>query len=143
MARKRKHTLPDPNQLLLFTAEEMSGEGKEVEATDVDEETNGMVENNSPRHEISGKGLALMTNVIRLLDGFPTSQVRLIAMQSAALVQSGVDALESYCLPALPGMVLGGDVLEYVAYVSIVRSFPHMVEKLGIDLSAEYQEASK
>ena len=66
MARKRKHTLPDPNQLLLFTAEEMSGEGKVVEATDVDEETSGMVENNSPRHEISGKGLALMTNVIRL-----------------------------------------------------------------------------
>lgn len=140
MARKRKNALSDPNQLLLFTTEEMSGESI---IGDVRDEACVKHDDEKVPMEVTGKGLALMSNVIKLLDSFPASQVRLIAMQSAALVQGGVDELENYRIPSLPGMVLDGSVLEHVAYVSILRSFPHMVEKLGIDLSSEYREASK
>ena len=195
MARKRKTRKDDPNQLMLFSLEEMSGEAdlsddkhtKDVEVSnesdevragtrpapttsggletedasgglekeaasedveepateDVDSPTEDVEEPVTASEEIkpSATGVELMSNVIRLLDGLSPSVVRLVAMQSAALVQGGVDSLEHYRLPSLSGMVFRGDALERIAYVSFVRSFPNMVDKLGLDFSAEYEEA--
>ena len=204
MARKRKTRKDDPNQLMLFSLEEMSGEAdlsddkptkdvevsnesdevragtrpapttsggletedasggleKEAASEDVEEPatedveepaiedveeppTEDVVEPVTASEEIkpSATGVELMSNVIRLLDGLSPSVVRLVAMQSAALVQGGVDSLEHYRLPSLSGMVFRGDALERIAYVSFVRSFPNMVDKLGLDFSAEYEEA--
>ena len=186
MIRKRKTKQNDPNQLMLFSVEEMAG--AEVACADDKKESKGIEESgglgtlgtlgnsensedsedseNSENSEDSespkdteeeesaahapqplpesldnSKGVELMKKVMRLLDGLHSSQVRLVAMQSAALVQSGVDSLENYRLPALPGMVLRGDAVEYIAYVSIVRSFPNMIDRLGLDLSSEYESA--
>ncbi|MBR6182205.1 MAG: hypothetical protein IKQ77_13470 [Prevotella sp.] len=203
MARKRKTRKDDPNQLMLFSLEEMSGEAdlsddkhtkdvevsnesdevragtrpapttsggletedasggleKEAASEDVEEPATEDVEEpatedvDSPTEDVeepvtaseeikpSATGVELMSNVIRLLDGLSPSVVRLVAMQSAALVQGGVDSLEHYRLPSLSGMVFRGDALERIAYVSFVRSFPNMVDKLGLDFSAEYEEA--
>ncbi len=203
MARKRKTRKDDPNQLMLFSLEEMSGEAdlsddkptkdlevsnesdevragtspapttsggletedasggleKEAASEDVEEPATEDVEESatedvdSPTEDVeepataseerkpSATGVELMSNVIRLLDGLSPSVVRLVAMQSAALVQGGVDTLEHYRLPSLSGMVFRGDALERIAYVSFVRSFPNMVDKLGLDFSAEYEEA--
>lgn len=187
MARKRKTRKDDPNQLMLFSLEEMSGEAdlsddkdaKDIEGSNESVEvragtipvpmTSGGLETESATEdaeepvsedvtesatvdveepasaseeiEPSATGVELMSNVIRLLDGLSPSVVRLVAMQSAALVQGGVDSLEHYRLPSLSGMVFRGDALERIAYVSFVRSFPNMVDKLGLDFSAEYEEA--
>ena len=188
MARKRKTRKDDPNQLMLFSLEEMSGEAdlsddkptkdlevsnesdevragtspapttsggletedasggleKEAASEDVEEPATEDVEESATASEEikpSATGVELMSNVIRLLDGLSPSVVRLVAMQSAALVQGGVDSLEHYRLPSLSGMVFRGDALERIAYVSFVRSFPNMVDKLGLDFSAEYEEA--
>ena len=191
MARKRKAQKDDPNQLMFFSLEEMSGEAdlsddknakgdkdskdfkdsldseneragtrpapttsgdletespsKDVESTseDVESPSEDVGEETSADEEIelSATGVELMSKVIRLLDGLSPSVVRLVAMQSTALVQGGVDSLEHYRIPSLSGMVFRGDALERIAYVSFVRSFPHMVDKLGLDFSAEYEAA--
>ena len=159
MARKRKARKDDPNQLMLFSLEEMSGEGELSNGADGADGQNGangsnglngaeqpddeVIEHSSDDEVIepSSTGVELMSNVIRLLDSLSPSVVRLVAMQSAALVQGGVDSLEHYRIPSLSGMVFRGDALERVAYASFVRSFPNMVDKLGLDFSAEYEAA--
>lgn len=166
MARKRKTRKDDPNQLMLFSSEEMSGEAKHSDLSESSESsessapldlmeersatrstptTCGGVESDTTSESVEPKpdteGVELMSKVIRLLDGFSPGKVRLIAMQSSALVQGGVDSLEHYCIPALPEMSLRGDSLERIAYVSLARSFPHMIDKLGLDFSSEYEEA--
>ena len=211
MARKRKAREDDPNQLMLFSLEEMSGEGDQPDLKDLKVPKEGLAgrspaptpsgdlesgpspvemepgpssvelepepssdemepkfpstdeepeqssddevsEQSSDEEEPeqssddeaikpSSSGVELMSNVIRLLDGLSPSVVRLVAMQSAALVQGGVDSLEHYRIPSLSGMVFRGDALERSAYASFVRSFPNMVDKLGLDFSAEYEEA--
>ena len=193
MARKRKAQKDDPNQLMFFSLEEMSGEAdlsddknakgdkESMESHDSEEEragtrpaptTSGDLETKSPSEDMespsedmespsedmespsedvessaceeiepSATGVELMSKVIRLLDGLSPSVVSLVAMQSTALVQGGVDSLEHYRIPSLSGMVFRGDALERIAYVSFVRSFPHMVDKLGLDFSAEYEAA--
>ena len=186
MARKRKAQKDDPNQLMFFSLEEMSGEAdlsddknakgdkESMESHDPEEEragtrpaptTSGDLETKSPSEDVespsedmespsedvessaceeiepSATGVELMSKVIRLLDGLSPSVVSLVAMQSTALVQGGVDSLEHYRIPSLSGMVFRGDALERIAYVSFVRSFPHMVDKLGLDFSAEYEAA--
>lgn len=189
MARKRKVRQDDPNQLMLFSFEEMSGESELSDLSDGTEradpssqpETRDPRDTRDPRNTRdprdtrntrdtsdpsnpsnpsdprnprktsnpsddikqapSADGLELMSKVIGLLDGLSPSVIRLVAMQSTALVQGGVDQLEQYCIPSLPGMVFRGDALERIAYVSLARSFPHMMDKLGLDFSAEYEEA--
>ena len=202
MARKRKAREDDPNQLMLFSLEEMSGEGEQPDLKDLkvpkeglagrspaptpsgdlesgpspvemepgpssvelepepssdemepkfpstDEEPEQPSDDEEPEQSSddeaikpSSSGVELMSNVIRLLDDLSPSVVRLVAMQSAALVQGGVDSLEHYRIPSLSGMVFRGDALERIAYASFVRSFPNMVDKLGLDFSAEYEEA--
>ena len=134
MARKRKARKDDPNQLMLFSLEEMSGEGELSDGADGADGANGanglnganrsngsvgqngteqpapMISgdlepsksdlkscNEEPGHssddeviEPSSTGVELMSNVIRLLDGLSPSVVRLVAMQSAALVQGAL-----------------------------------------------------
>ena len=89
----------------------------------------------------SSDTVLMLIQVIRLLDGLSSNQVRLLAMQSATLLQAGIDPLETYRLPVLPGMEFRGDTLTGIAYVSIVRSFPHMTESIGVDLSSAYDKA--
>ena len=169
MAKKRKKHQESPNQLMLFSAEEMAGESvamKEDEACDdatdkevaqptsnVQEEEEERKENRkeeekpietpiSPKTiEPSSDTVLMLIQVIRLLDGLSGNQVRLLAMQSVALLQAGIDPLETYRLPVLPGMEFRGDTLTGIAYVSIVRSFPHMTESIGVDLSSAYHKA--
>ena len=173
MAKKRKKHQEPPNQLMLFSAEEMAGESvamKEDEACDdatdkeVAQPTSNVQEEEEERKEerkenrkeeekpietpISPKTIEpssdtvlMLIQVIRLLDGLSGNQVRLLAMQSVALLQAGIDPLETYRLPVLPGMEFRGDTLTGIAYVSIVRSFPHMTESIGVDLSSAYHKA--
>ena len=169
MAKKRKKHQESPNQLMLFSAEEMAGESvamKEDEACDdatdkeVAQTTSNVQEEEEERREnrkdeekpietpISPKTIEpssdtvlMLIQVIRLLDGLSGNQVRLLAMQSVALLQAGIDPLETYRLPVLPGMEFRGDTLTGIAYVSIVRSFPHMTESIGVDLSSAYHKA--
>ena len=91
--------------------------------------------------EPSSDTVLMLIQVIRLLDGLSGNQIRLLAMQSVALLQAGIDPLETYRLPVLPGMEFRGDTLTGIAYVSIVRSFPHMTESIGVDLSSAYHKA--
>lgn len=154
---------------MLFSAEEMAGESvamKEDEACDdatdkeVAQPTSNVQEEEEERKEdrkeeekpietpISPKTIEpssdtvlMLKQVIRLLDGLSGNQVRLLAMQSVALLQAGIDPLETYRLPVLPGMEFRGDTLTGIAYVSIVRSFPHMTESIGVDLSSAYHKA--
>ena len=83
----------------------------------------------------------LLKSVMGLLDQFDDNQIRLIAMQTAALVQRGIDYSLSYHLPAIPDYEFKGDVLAGLAYVSIARSFPNMTESIGLHWSEEYREA--
>lgn len=173
MAKKRKKHQESPNQLMLFSAEEMAGESivmKEDEACNdatekevvqpipnVTEEEEGNKEDRKEERkeeekpietpisqktiEPSSDTVLMLIQVIRLLDGLSTNKVRLLAMQSAALLQAGIDPLETYRLPVLPEMEFRGDTLTGIAYVSIVRSFPHMTESIGVDLSSAYDKA--
>ncbi len=213
MARKRKNKKEDSNQLMLFSAEEMSGDlpvvekeesrqevteevpsqevTEEVPSQEVTEEVPSQKETEEkphqemteekPHHEVmkeepsqevmeeeplilpnsdakeekkeipeihepiqpSSDMVRMLTQVIRLLDSLTSSQVRLLAMQSAALLQAGIDPLETYRLPVLPGMEFQGDTLTCMAYASIVRSFPQMTDSIGVDLSSAYHEAMR
>ena len=162
--KKRRHKQPDPNQLMLFTDEEMSGHPSSVqhdadvsmEGTDVadmadeldgsdkaDVAPEALVET-PPPHQVmksSDSVVDLLKKVMGILDQFDDNAVRLIAMQTAALVQRGIDNSLTYRLPAIPGYEFKGDVLTGLAYVSIARSFPNMTESIGLHWSEEYREA--
>ena len=156
MARRRKsNPIADPNQLLLFTQAEMSGEGTSAAAVSPvsviphreepsEEETSGGSTSDlqAPEMVSAGTGrVGLMVSVMRLLKGVDSAQIGLIAMQTAALMQGGIDFEGIYHIPSLPGISFRGDMLYALAYVSIARSFPSMTGKLGFDWSSEYQEA--
>ena len=83
----------------------------------------------------------LLTQVIKLLEDFDAGELRLIAMQSTALMQGGIRNEGIYRIPALPDIMLSGNVLKGIAYVSIVQSFPSMIEKIGLHWEKEYAEA--
>ena len=139
--RKRRRHQPDPNQLLLFSDEEMSGQSapEEQETESPSQETN----NEEPRQvmESSESVVSLLKDVMGILDRFSDNQVRLIAMQTAALVQGGIDYSQTYRIPAISDFEFRGNVLAGLAYVSIARSFPNMTESIGLHWSEEYREA--
>ena len=83
----------------------------------------------------------LLAQVIKLLEDFDAGELRLIAMQSTALMQGGIRNEGIYRIPALPDIMLSGNVLKGIAYVSIVQSFPSMIEKIGLHWEKEYAEA--
>ncbi|MBR3012519.1 MAG: hypothetical protein IKH60_04265 [Bacteroidales bacterium] len=208
MPRKRKRqAIQDPNQLLLFSLEEMAGDSMSSDAaptssettqeassdateevsTDAAQETpseakveaNPEATPNSP--QVSGPDMTLetepetiqqaqpekedavtveptpewmgkeneedtidlLTQVIKLLEDFDAGELRLIAMQSTALMQGGIRNEGIYRIPALPDIMLSGNVLKGIAYVSIVQSFPSMIEKIGLHWEKEYAEALK
>ena len=125
-----------------FEKKEASKDGEKPEKDSVKEEEKPIETPISPKTiEPSSDTVLMLIQVIRLLDGLSGNQVRLLAMQSVALLQAGIDPLETYRLPVLPGMEFRGDTLTGIAYVSIVRSFPHMTESIGVDLSSAYHKA--
>ncbi|MBP5385782.1 MAG: hypothetical protein J6Y97_00170 [Prevotella sp.] len=159
MKKRRRHQ-PDPNQLLLFSEDEMSGTAMpeeynadlpQQEPIKEDTQETG---NEAPLDEVTetpqpplhvmnscDSVVDLLKSVMGLLDQFDDNQIRLIAMQTAALVQRGIDYSLSYHLPAIPDYEFKGDVLAGLAYVSIARSFPNMTESIGLHWSEEYREA--
>ena len=207
MPRKRKRqAIQDPNQLLLFSLEEMAGDSMSSDAIPTSSETTqeassdateevstdaaqktpseAKVEANpeatpdspqvsepdmtqetepetiqqaqpekedavtvEPTPEWMGKEeneedtIDLLTQVIKLLEDFDAGELRLIAMQSTALMQGGIRNEGIYRIPALPDIMLSGNVLKGIAYVSIVQSFPSMIEKIGLHWEKEYAEA--
>ena len=208
MPRKRKRqAIQDPNQLLLFSLEEMAGDSMSSDAVPTSSETTqeassdateevstdaaqktpseAKVEANpeatpdspqvtepdmtqetepetiqqaqpekedavtvEPTPEWMGKEneedtIDLLTQVIKLLEDFDAGELRLIAMQSTALMQGGIRNEGIYRIPALPDIMLSGNVLKGIAYVSIVQSFPSMIEKIGLHWEKEYAEALK
>ena len=82
-----------------------------------------------------------MKAAMTLLDRFGVSQVRLIAMQAAPIVQSGVDFSKIYQLPSLPGFSMSGYSMLALSYVSFMRVFPGMIDRLDQDLTQEYATA--
>ena len=216
MPRKRKRqAIQDPNQLLLFSLEEMAGDSMSSDAAPTSSETmqkvlsermqdissdaaqetpsEAKVEANpeatpdspqetepdmtqetesdmtqetepetiqqaqpekedavtvEPTPEWMGKEneedtIDLLTQVIKLLEDFDAGELRLIAMQSTALMQGGIRNEGIYRIPALPDIMLSGNVLKGIAYVSIVQSFPSMIDKIGLHWEKEYEEALK
>lgn len=158
--KKRRRKQPDPNQLLLFSEDEMSGTSVPEECRadipqqePIKEDTREtcdnaplaeVVEMPQPPHHVMkscASVVDLLKSVMGLLDQFDDNQIRLIAMQTAALVQRGIDYSLSYHLPAIPDYEFKGDVLAGLAYVSIARSFPNMTESIGLHWSEEYREA--
>ena len=139
--RKRRHR-PDPNQLMLFTEDEMSGTG--WQESPMEETQEAVVQTlPPPLHvmESSDSVVSLLKNVMEILDRFSDNQVRLIAMQTAALVQGGIDFSQTYRIPAIADYEFRGNVLAGLAYVSIARSFPNMTDSIGLHWSEEYREA--
>ena len=155
---RRKHQ--DPNQLMLFSDEEMSGlsvsEEHETEFPSQETDTQPLLVSEketlketadqiptSPRQvmESSESVVSLLKDVMGILDRFSDNQVRLIAMQTAALVQGGIDYSQTYRIPAISDFEFRGNVLAGLAYVSIARSFPNMTESIGLHWSEEYREA--
>lgn len=201
MPRKRKRqATQDPNQLLLFSLEEMGGsptlppadeaenatreipettevaempgttevaeaalnpemkvETKEAASSDISVESEEttvqetMVEPpTAPAPEtvvepvpewLEEDVVDLLVQVIKLLEDFDAGELRLIAMQSTALMQGGIRNDGIYRIPALPDIMLSGNVLKGIAYVSIVQSFPSMTDKIGLHWEKEYEEA--
>ena len=139
--RKRRQR-PDPNQLMLFTEDEMSGTAQQE--THLEDAQEAVVQPlPPPLHvmESSDSVVGLLKDVMGLLNQFSDSQVRLIAMQTAALVQRGIDDTLTYRLPSIPGYEFKGDMLGGIAYVSIARSFPNMIDSIGLHWSEAYHEA--
>lgn len=208
MPRKRKRqAIQDPNQLLLFSLEEMAGDSMSSDAaptssettqeasSDATEEVSTDATQKTPSEakveanpeatpdspQVSGPDMTLetepetiqqaqpekedavtvepapewmgeeneedtidlLTQVIKLLEDFDAGELRLIAMQSTALMQGGIRNEGIYRIPALPDIMLSGNVLKGIAYVSIVQSFPSMIDKIGLHWEKEYAEALK
>ena len=134
--------IAQPTSNVQEVEEEKKEERKEERKENRKEEEKPIETPISPKTiEPSSDTVLMLIQVIRLLDGLSGNQVRLLAMQSVALLQAGIDPLETYRLPVLPGMEFRGDTLTGIAYVSIVRSFPHMTESIGVDLSSAYHKA--
>ena len=62
-------------------------------------------------------------------------------MQAAALLQSTLDLDGNFHLPAMDNTVIEGVLLQAVAYVGIARSFPNMIDSIGLNWAEEYQKA--
>lgn len=120
---------------MLFTDAEMSGEAAQA--------AQAMPSPPSPCQVTASSDsvVSLLKDVMGILDRFSDSQVRLIAMQTAALVQGGIDDTKTYCIPALSGYEFRGNVLAGLAYVSIARSFPNMTGSIDLQWSEEYLKA--
>ena len=139
--RKRRQR-PDPNQLMLFTEDEMSGTAPQE--TQMEEAQEAVAQTLPPYPHVMEpceSVVSLLKDVMGILDMYGDNQVRLIAMQTAALVQGGIDFSLTYRIPALPGYEFRGNVLAGLAYVSIARSFPNMIESIGLQWSEEYRKA--
>ena len=154
--RKPKGRRHDTNQQMLFTEEEMSGKSTAT-STSISTSTSSSASTSSaasampsaapqpaPQAPQAGSSItAMLLSSLQLLDQYKPQEVQLIAMQAAALIQGGIDRHATYTLPSMPGVALQGSMLTALAYTSIARSFPSMIERLGLHWSSEYSEAQK
>ena len=83
----------------------------------------------------------LLVGAMQLLSHYSPGEVRLIAMQTAALMQGDIDFELPYRVPAINGYEMRGDMLAALAYVSIAQSFPNMTDSIGLNWEKEYSEA--
>ena len=128
----RRH--PDPNQMMLFTEEEMTGLSQSVPSP-----SSAPAVSDSPLADNSVTTMLLRS--LCLLGKYSPQEVQLIAMQTAALIQGGIEPLQTYTLPSMPGIPVKGDMLAALAYASIAQSFPNMIDKIGLHWSSEYSQA--
>ena len=154
--RKPKGRRHDTNQQMLFTEEEMSGKSTAT-STSISTSASSSASTSSaasampsaapqpaPQAPQAGSSItAMLLSSLQLLDQYNPQEVQLIAMQAAALIQGGIDRHATYTLPSMPGVALQGSMLTALAYTSIARSFPSMIERLGLHWSSEYSEAQK
>ena len=154
--RKPKGRRHDTNQQMLFTEEEMSGKSTAT-STSISTSASSSAYTSSaasampsaapqpaPQAPQAGSSItAMLLSSLQLLDQYNPQEVQLIAMQAAALIQGGIDRHATYTLPSMPGVALQGSMLTALAYTSIARSFPSMIERLGLHWSSEYSEAQK
>ena len=155
--RKPKGRRHDTNQQMLFTEEEMSGKSTATStsiSTSASTSTSSSASTSSaasampsaapqPAPQAGSSITAMLLSSLQLLDQYKPQEVQLIAMQAAALIQGGIDRHATYTLPSMPGVALQGSMLTALAYTSIARSFPSMIERLGLHWSSEYSEAQK
>ena len=83
----------------------------------------------------------LLVGAMQLLSHYSPGEVRLIAMQTAALMQGDIDFELPYRVPAINGYEMRGDMMAALAYVSIAQSFPNMTDSIGLNWEKEYSEA--
>ncbi len=83
----------------------------------------------------------LLVGAMQLLSHYSPGEVRLIAMQTAALMQGDIGFELPYRVPAINGYEMRGDMLAALAYVSIAQSFPNMTDSIGLNWEKEYSEA--
>lgn len=83
----------------------------------------------------------LLVGAMQLLSHYSPGEVRLIAMQTAALMQGDIDFELPYRVPAIDGYEMRGDMMAALAYVSIAQSFPNMTDSIGLNWEKEYSEA--
>ena len=155
--RKPKGRRHDTNQQMLFTEEEMSGKSTAT-STSISTSASSSAYTSSaasampsaapqptpqPAPQAGSSITAMLLSSLQLLDQYKPQEVQLIAMQAAALIQGGIDRHATYTLPSMPGVALQGSMLAALAYTSIARSFPSMIERLGLHWSSEYSEAQK
>lgn len=156
MARKRKHT-HDERQLLLFSMTEMEGNVRQESPVPPAEplaEAEAMPAPTTQETITFGEDLgetlfesdhdrllSSMRSAISILSSLNKKQVRLIAMESAAHAQLGISSERIYRLPALNHQELSGYDFVAIYYVSFARSFPDMLEKIGLPYADMYEEA--
>ena len=101
-------------------------------------ENSGIINCNYVDHRLM---LEAMRKAILHLSSLSIKDIRLIAIESATYAQGGVNIDQTYCLQALKGQELSG--YEFIAYyyVSFARSFPTMLDKIGLPYSDIYEEA--
>ena len=159
MKRKRHKNQHDKNQLMMFTDIEMSGEwegsaridsgnedasySKTDESSHPDEssiqveqsaktiETDSTLTYNSDTVSHSTKELA------ELVDKLSDDEASLVAMHSSLLVHKDLSPDGVYSIPSLPGMKFDKKSIQRMAYVSVSRSFPNMIQSIGLDFEDE------
>ena len=77
-------------------------------------------------------------NYVKLMD---LDTVRLIAMETSIIVQSGYHADHLYVVNTLHGERMNGQKMSALCYACFMRAFPSMIEHLSLNYFDLYQAA--
>ena len=82
-----------------------------------------------------------MVGAMEYFDTLDVSRVQMIAMEIATVGQTGINPKGKYSIPAIPGKEFGGYQFLAYYYVSFARSFPQVLDKLGLPFKTAYEQA--